>query len=104
MSASAPSLPAPERHESLLLVAAQWPSYWLWIASEHTPMTTLEVCMMFTTGLVFFATGTLLWLHHGSSAASRWWQCSRLFFAYDFPSRPARCRMRDDNQAPRRRV
>jgi hypothetical protein len=46
----------------LLLIVVRWPEYWMWINFEMTPMTSLEVSVMYTTALVAYAAGASAWL------------------------------------------
>lgn len=45
-----------------MLIVGQWPEYWKWIVSEMTPMTSLEVSVMYTTALVAFAASAQSWI------------------------------------------
>jgi hypothetical protein len=75
------SIAIPAIAASLMLVA-RWPNYWLWIASEQTPMTTLQVTVMYTTGLAFLATGIVHWVTSGHSRRSLCWQSLGVAFVY----------------------
>lgn len=50
----------------LLLMVVQWPDYWRWINVEMTPMTSLEVAVMLTIGLVAFSAGAHAWIRDES--------------------------------------
>lgn len=68
----------------LLLVVLRWPAYWKWINYEMTPMTSLEVAVMFTAALMAFMVGTHAWLKTKSEYHD-WWLLAAgfVYFALD---------------------
>ena len=85
----------------LLLMAAQWPSWWSWIAPEQTPMTWLQSVV-----LVLAAAGSMLiayiLLLSGTRRATAWWVLAAGFGALAFDERFAiHERVRDRVLAPR---
>jgi hypothetical protein len=69
----------------LVFVTAQWPQYWKWIATEDTPMTTLQVAIMYTIALVSWANAGLQHLRFNSAKSFRWLVlgCSFFWLALD---------------------
>jgi len=83
-----------------LLILAQWPNYWLWINFEHTPMTTLEVAVMFATAMAAFVAGARAWLSRAPQAAT-WWLLAAAFLWFALDDRFAlHERLRDRVLAP----
>lgn len=70
----------------LLLVVVRWPEYWQWINFEMTPMTSLEVSVMYTTALVAFSAGAAAWLK-GERECSDWWLLGAGFFYFALDDR-----------------
>lgn len=56
----------------LVFVIGRWPEYWKWIASEDTPMTSLEVTVMYTTALVCWAGAAQSYLRSDSRHSKKW--------------------------------
>lgn len=82
------------------LLVARWPEYWKWINYEDTPMTSLEVTVMYTSALVAFAGGAHAWLH-GSRDRWSWWLLGAAFFYFALDDRFAiHERIRDHILAP----
>lgn len=67
-----------------LLIALRWPDYWLWINFENTPMTSLEVAVMFAAALVALSAGSRAWLNNDPEYRE-WWLLAAGFgyFALD---------------------
>lgn len=57
----------------LLLAAAQWPSYWLWIASEQTPMTWLQSVVLVLAAATSLLVAVLLRLRDASRSERLPW-------------------------------
>jgi uncharacterized protein with PQ loop repeat len=86
----------------LIFVAAQWPQYWKWIATEDTPMTTLQVAVMYTIALVSWTISGLHHLRFNSAKSSRWLVLGCSFFWFALDDRFAiHERIRDSFLAPR---
>jgi hypothetical protein len=86
----------------LVFVAAQWPQYWKWIATEDTPMTTLQVAIMYTIALVAWANAGLQHLRFNAAKSSRWLVLGCSFFWLALDDRFAiHERIRDSFLAPR---
>lgn len=69
-----------------LLIVLRWPEYWKWINFEMTPMTSLEVSVMYTTALVAFTAGARSWL--GNEREYRdWWLLGGGFFYFALDDR-----------------
>jgi hypothetical protein len=86
----------------LVFIAAQWPQYWKWIATEDTPMTTLQVAVMYTIALVSWANAGLQHLRFNSAKTSRWLVLGCSFFWFALDDRFAiHERIRDSFLAPR---
>jgi uncharacterized protein with PQ loop repeat len=86
----------------LVFVAAQWPQYWKWIATEDTPMTTLQVAVMYTIALVSWANAGLQHLRFNAAKSSRWLVLGCSFFWLALDDRFAiHERIRDSFLAPR---
>ncbi len=64
------------------LIAARWPQYWMWINFEDTPMTSLEVGVMYTAALVAAACGTVHHVVDSDRFAARWWWLLGAAFLY----------------------
>jgi hypothetical protein len=86
----------------IIFVAAQWPQYWKWIATEDTPMTTLQVAVMYTIALVSWANAGLQHLRFNAAKSSRWLVLGCSFFWLALDDRFAiHERIRDSFLAPR---
>jgi hypothetical protein len=86
----------------MVFVAAQWPQYWKWIATEDTPMTTLQVAVMYTIALVSWANAGLQHLRFNAAKSSRWLVLGCSFFWLALDDRFAiHERIRDSFLAPR---
>jgi hypothetical protein len=86
----------------MVFVAAQWPQYWKWIATEDTPMTTLQVAVMYTIALVSWANAGLQYLRFNAAKSSRWLVLGCSFFWLALDDRFAiHERIRDSFLAPR---
>ena len=94
----------------IIFVAAQWPQYWKWIATEDTPMTTLQVAVMYTIALVSWANAGLHYLRSplvqaklsNTAKSSRWLVFGLSFFWFALDDRFAiHERIRDSFLAPR---
>lgn len=70
----------------LLLIVVRWPEYWQWINFEMTPMTSLEVAVMYTTALVAFTAGASAWLK-GEREYIDWWLLGAGFFYFALDDR-----------------
>jgi hypothetical protein len=57
----------------VFFIVARWPEYWMWINFENTPMTSLEVGVMYTAALVAAACGTVYHVTDFDRFAARWW-------------------------------
>jgi hypothetical protein len=55
-----------------VFIVGRWPEYWKWIASEDTPMTTLEVSVMYATALACWGAAVTDYLRGGSDFVRRW--------------------------------
>ena len=55
-----------------VFIAGRWPEYWKWIASEDTPMTSLEVAVMYTTALACWLDGAFHYLRSGEGMVRRY--------------------------------
>lgn len=55
-----------------ILIMARWPEYWVWIARENTPMTSLEVTVMYTTALCCWASAATNYIQLDNRNTSRW--------------------------------
>jgi hypothetical protein len=87
----------------LIFVTAQWPQYWKWIATEDTPMTTLQVIVMYTIALVSWANAGLQHLRFNAAKSSRWLVLGCSFFWFALDDRFAiHERIRDSFLAPRK--
>lgn len=62
------------------LLALRWPEYWMWINFEDTPMTSLEVAVMYTCALVAAAAGAHAWMYR--HARAREWAVLAMAFGY----------------------
>jgi len=83
------------------LIVARWPEYWKWINYEDTPMTSVEVAVMYTTALTAFAGGCVAWLHNEGTHRN-WWILAGAFFYFALDDRFAiHERVRDNLLAPR---
>jgi hypothetical protein len=69
----------------LIFLAAQWPQYWQWIATEDTPMTTLQVTVMYTIAIVAWAIAGLHYLRVNTTKSLRWsvFGCGFFWLALD---------------------
>jgi hypothetical protein len=86
----------------LVFVAAQWPQYWKWIATEDTPMTTLQITMMYSISIVSWANAGLNYLRFNTAKSSRWLVLGCSFFWLALDDRFAiHERIRDSVLAPR---
>jgi hypothetical protein len=86
----------------LIFLGAQWPQYWKWIATEDTPMTTLQVAIMYTIALVAWAIASLHYLRLNTAKSSRWLVFGCGFFWLALDDRFAiHERIRDSFLAPR---
>jgi hypothetical protein len=86
----------------LILILVRFPEYWKWIASEDTPMTTLEVAVMYTTALVCWACAGWQYLDFNSVKSSRWFVLGAGFLWLALDDRFAiHERVRDGFLAPR---
>lgn len=86
----------------LVLIAARWPEYWKWIAAEDTPMTSLEVAVMYTTALLSAGAACTAYLRGESAAMRRWLLLGAGFFWLCLDDRFAiHERIRDGLLAPR---
>jgi hypothetical protein len=86
----------------LVFVAAQWPQYWKWIATEDTPMTTLQVAVLYTIALVSWANASLQHLRFNEAKSVRWLVLGCSFFWFALDDRFAiHERIRDSFLAPR---
>lgn len=56
----------------VVFIAGRWPEYWKWIASEDTPMTSLEVAIMYTTVLACWLAAAFHYLRGDASLVRRW--------------------------------
>jgi hypothetical protein len=56
----------------VVFMLGRWPEYWKWIASEDTPMTSLEVTVMYTTALVCWVGAAQSYFHHDESRSKKW--------------------------------
>jgi hypothetical protein len=56
----------------LVFIVGRWPEYWKWIASEDTPMTSLEVTVMYTTALAAWGAAASRYLAGALDHARRW--------------------------------
>lgn len=68
-----------------VFIAGRWPQYWKWIASEDTPMTSLEVTIMFTTMLTCWLAAAFHYLRGANDISKRWFVLGAgfLFLAMD---------------------
>jgi hypothetical protein len=83
------------------LLVARWPEYWKWINFEDTPMTSLEVAVMYTTALTAFIGGCFVWLRDEAGHRD-WWLLAGAFFYFALDDRFAiHERIRDNLLAPR---
>ncbi|MFV5215569.1 hypothetical protein ACLIIZ_17740 [Azonexus caeni] len=55
-----------------IFIVGRWPEYWKWIASEDTPMTSLEVAVMYTCALAAWAAAAMHHLRGAADPARRW--------------------------------
>ena len=55
-----------------VFIVGRWPEYWKWIAAEDTPMTSLEVTIMYTTALVCWGAAATAALRDHLGDAKRW--------------------------------
>ena len=55
-----------------VFIAGRWPDYWKWIASEDTPMTSLEVAVMYTTALACWLAAAFHYLRSGEGLVGRY--------------------------------
>ena len=85
------------------LAAARWPSYWLWIASEQTPMTWLQSVVLVLSAAAALTAGTVLGLRSASRRERLpWLVLTAGFLALAFDERFAiHERVRDTILAPR---
>ena len=65
----------------LLLAAVRWPRYWIWIASEQTPMTWLQSVVLVLASAAALLLAVLLWLRGDAAPARRPWQVLAVGFA-----------------------
>jgi hypothetical protein len=85
-----------------LLIVVRWPSYWKWIATEDTPMTTLQVAVMYTIALFCWAIASLHHLRFNGGKSLRWLVLGGGFFWLALDDRFAiHERIRDKLLAPR---
>jgi hypothetical protein len=56
----------------IVFILGRWPEYWKWIASEDTPMTSLEVTVMYTTALVCWAGAAQSYLNEALARCKCW--------------------------------
>lgn len=56
----------------VVFVAGRWPEYWKWIASEDTPMTSLEVAVLYTTALAAWGAAATCFLRGWADDGRRW--------------------------------
>lgn len=56
----------------IVFIVGRWPEYWKWIASEDTPMTSLEVTVMYTTALVCWVGGAQAYLKLDQARSKKW--------------------------------
>ncbi len=56
----------------VVFIAGRWPDYWKWIASEDTPMTSLEVTVMYTTVLACWLAAGFHYLLGAQGLWRRW--------------------------------
>ena len=85
------------------LAVARWPSYWLWIASEQTPMTWLQSVVLVLSAAAALLAATVLGLR-GAARGERlpWLVLTAGFLALAFDERFAiHERVRDNLLAPR---
>jgi uncharacterized protein with PQ loop repeat len=86
----------------VIFVAAQWPQYWKWIATEDTPMTTLQVAVMYTIALVCWSIAGLNHLRFNAARSIRWLVLGSSFFWFALDDRFAiHERIRDSFLAPK---
>jgi hypothetical protein len=86
----------------LLFIVVPWPSYWTWIATEDTPMTTLQVVVMYTIALFCWAIASLHHLRFNAGKSLRWLVLGGGFFWAALDDRFAiHERIRDKILAPR---
>ncbi len=64
----------------LLMIVLRWPSYWKWIATEDTPMTTLQVAIMYTIALFCWSIASLYHLRFNAAKSLRWLVLGGAFF------------------------
>ena len=55
-----------------VFIVGRWPEYWKWIAAEDTPMTSLEVTVMYTTALVCWGAAATAALRGHTGDVKRW--------------------------------
>ena len=55
-----------------VFIVGRWPEYWKWIAAEDTPMTSLEVTVMYTTALVCWGAAATAALRDHLGDVRRW--------------------------------
>jgi hypothetical protein len=86
----------------MFFLGAQWPQYWQWIATEDTPMTTLQVAIMYTMALCCWAIASLHYLRFNGAKNVRWLVLGSSFFWLALDDRFAiHERIRDKILAPR---
>jgi hypothetical protein len=82
------------------LIMARWPEYWKWINYEDTPMTTLQVTVMYTTAMTAFIGGCFAWLRD-EAGHRNWWLLGGTFLYFAMDDRFAiHERIRDHLLAP----
>lgn len=55
-----------------IFIVGRWPEYWKWIASEDTPMTSLEVTVMYRCTLAAWGAAATHYLRAAADLAKRW--------------------------------
>lgn len=84
----------------VFLLLARWPEYWKWINFEDTPMTSLQVSVMYTSALVACAAGSHAWLEARKECVD-WWLLAVAFLYFAMDDRFAiHERIRDNILAP----
>jgi len=85
-----------------VFVIGRWPEYWKWIASEDTPMTSLEVAVLYTTALACWGAAATCHLRGLRADGARWVLLGAGFFWLCLDDRFAiHERIRDGFLAPR---
>jgi len=57
---------------TVVFIVGRWPEYWKWIASEDTPMTSLEVTVLYTCALGAWGAAATHYLRADGGLARRW--------------------------------